>query len=51
MELRLATRADAAGIAEIYAPIVTSTAISFELEPPDAEEMSRRIEAITRTYP
>ena len=51
MELRLATRADAAGIAEIYRPIVASTPISFELEPPDEEEIARRIEAITRTYP
>ena len=41
---RLVTKDDAASIAEIYRPIVTSTAISFETEPPDASEMERRIQ-------
>lgn len=41
--LRLATPADAPEIAAIYAPYVTGTAISFELTPPDAAEMARRI--------
>lgn len=44
MTIRLATAADAAEIAGIYAPFVTGTAISFESEPPDAAEMRRRIE-------
>lgn len=51
MELRLATRADAAGIAEIYGPIVASTAISFETEPPREEEMARRVQETMRIYP
>ena len=35
---------DAGGVAAIYAPIVRDTPISFELDPPDADEMRRRIE-------
>ena len=41
--IRLATPADAAAIARIYAPYVTDTPISFEEEPPGAEEMARRM--------
>ena len=48
--VRLATPADGAACAAIYAPYVESTAISFELEPPSAEEMAARIErTIERT--
>ena len=43
--LRPATQRDAEGIARIYAPIVSETAISFETEPPSPDEMRRRIEA------
>jgi phosphinothricin acetyltransferase len=43
-EIRLATGRDAGQIAEIYAPIVRDTIISFEVEPPTANEMRRRIE-------
>ena len=43
LTLRLARRADAAGVLAIYAPIVERTAISFELEPPSLEEVERRI--------
>lgn len=42
--LRPATSADAARCAEIYAPYVTDNWVSFELDPPDAAEMARRIE-------
>jgi L-amino acid N-acyltransferase YncA len=35
--------ADAAACAAIYAPFVTDTWISFELEPPESAEMARRI--------
>jgi L-amino acid N-acyltransferase YncA len=35
---------DAAACAAIYAPYVRDTAISFELEPPTAEQMAARIE-------
>ena len=43
MTVRPATLDDAAACAAIYAPYVTDTAISFEEEPPPAEEMARRI--------
>lgn len=51
MELRLATAADAGGVAEIYRPIVASTPISFEIDPPSEEEIARRICEALRTYP
>jgi phosphinothricin acetyltransferase len=43
MAIRDAIPDDAAACAAIYAPYVTGTAISFEAEPPTAEEMGRRI--------
>jgi phosphinothricin acetyltransferase len=43
MKVREATCDDAAACAAIYAPYVTDTVISFETEPPDTEEMARRI--------
>ena len=43
--IREATPADADAIAAIYAPLVTDTIVSFEEEPPSAEEMARRISA------
>jgi phosphinothricin acetyltransferase len=42
--VRPATAADARACAEIYAPYVTDTAITFELEPPSEQEMRARIE-------
>jgi L-amino acid N-acyltransferase YncA len=45
MPVRPATTADAEACAEIYAPYVAETAISFEAEPPTSEEMGRRIAA------
>lgn len=42
---------DAAGIAEVYAPFVRDTAITFDLTAPDAAEFSRRIGSVTRNYP
>src|SRR6266566_4985985 len=51
VEIRLATPADAIAIRAIYAPIVSSTPISFELEPPTVEEMATRISAVLPTYP
>lgn len=43
MTLRFASLRDAEELAAIYGPIVASTAISFETEPPDAAEMRARI--------
>lgn len=41
--VRLATEADAGAVAAIYAPYVRETAISFETEPPPAEEIAQRM--------
>lgn len=49
--LRFATIDDAAAIATIYAPYVRNTLISFELEPPGADEMAKRIAAISSFHP
>ncbi len=43
MRVRDATPADGAACAAIYAPYVTDTAITFEAEPPSAEQMAARI--------
>lgn len=51
MYLRLAEPADAAGILDIYGPIVRETPISFELEPPAEEEIRRRIAATLERRP
>ena len=48
---RLARDDDAAAIAAIYAPSVTDRATSFELTPPDAGEMRRRVTAVLEQYP
>ena len=48
--LRAATPADAAACAAIYRPVVLETAISFEWEPPSAEDFRRRIEKVTATH-
>ncbi|TMB07816.1 MAG: N-acetyltransferase family protein [Deltaproteobacteria bacterium] len=41
--IRLSTAADADAIARIYRPVVEDTAISFEVDPPPAVEIERRI--------
>lgn len=51
MMIRLATPADAAAVAAIYAPYVTETAACFELEAPDATEMGRRMRDVGELYP
>lgn len=51
LELRQATSEDAAGIAAVYAPYVASTAVSFELAPPTAEEIAARIARVTQHAP
>jgi phosphinothricin acetyltransferase len=42
---------DAAACAAIYAPFVRDTAVSFEEQPPTAEEFARRIERSSKRYP
>jgi phosphinothricin acetyltransferase len=49
--LRPAHAGDAAAVAAIYAPIVRDTPISFEVDPPDAGEMGRRIGRIGPVTP
>jgi len=49
--IRLAQASDAEAIHAIYAPVVRSTPISFELEPPPAEEMQRRMSAAIDELP
>lgn len=50
MHLRQATADDSARCAEIYAPFVTESWISFELTPPDCVEMTRRIKDYGATH-
>ena len=50
-EIRLATEADAEDMLAIYAPVVRDTAISFELEPPSAEEFRSRIRSTLTRAP
>ncbi|SNT17302.1 phosphinothricin acetyltransferase [Sphingomonas laterariae] len=50
VRLRAATLDDAEAIAAIYAPYVAETAISFEEEAPGADEMRRRIAAVTTHF-
>lgn len=51
MRLRAAHAGDAAALADIYAPYVTDSFVSFETEAPDAAEMARRIENGGDLYP
>lgn len=51
VQLRLAAVADAPAVHAIYAPIVRETAISFESEPPDVEEVGDRIQRTLEHLP
>ncbi len=51
MQIRLAQPADAAGICAIYAPIVKTSAITFEYQVPGVEEFAGRIESVMQQYP
>ncbi|MDJ0946742.1 MAG: GNAT family N-acetyltransferase [Kiloniellales bacterium] len=51
MRVRTAETSDAAAIAEIYAPIVRETVISFEAGPPSAGQMAARVEHVLKTHP
>ena len=48
--VRSALEIDAAACAAIYAPYVTDTAVSFELEPPSTVEMAARIVTAAGTH-
>lgn len=50
-QIRLAHVRDAASIAAIYAPIVATSATSFEIEPPTPELMAERIAHTLPAYP
>lgn len=48
--IRQARADDASAIRAIYAPIVESTAISFEIEPPSVDDLADRIDAALGTH-
>ena len=50
MQVRDATPADGLACAELYAPYVRDTAVTFELEPPSAAEMAERIALAQREH-
>lgn len=50
-DIRLAREADAAAIATLYRPLVETTAISFETDPPTPDEMAERIRETLIAYP
>jgi len=51
MNIRSATKEDAARLLEIYAYYVTNTAITFEYEVPSLSEFEGRIENTLKKYP
>jgi len=51
VSLRLATPADGAAVAALYAPYVRDTSITFEYEVPDGAEFGRRIETVLKLAP
>jgi phosphinothricin acetyltransferase len=51
MLIRMATAADAGAVRAIYAPVVESTATSFELTVPSRDEMAARITDRQPAYP
>jgi phosphinothricin acetyltransferase len=51
MQIRMAREEDAGEIAAIYQPSVTEGATSFEVTPPDASEMARRIRSLLAFAP
>lgn len=51
MEVRIVDAADGEGIAAMYAPFVTESAVSFETIAPSGEEIGRRIQDTIDQYP
>jgi L-amino acid N-acyltransferase YncA len=50
LNIRPATAADAVACAEIYAPYVNGTSITFEIEPPTAGQFAKRIADCQATH-
>jgi phosphinothricin acetyltransferase len=51
LRVRAVRPGDAAALAALYRPYVIDTPISFEVDPPDAAEMARRVARVTASYP
>jgi len=51
MHVRVAEERDAEAMAAIYAPVVRDTTISFEVDPPNADEMLARLRETLPRYP
>jgi len=51
LSIRHATAQDGSTLLSIYAPYVTNTAVSFEVQVPALPEFTKRIEAIANAYP
>lgn len=51
LTLREADPSDAEGMLAIYGPIIRSTAISFELDPPSVKEFAERVARTLETHP
>ncbi len=50
LAIRSATAGDAEAVAALYAWYVENTVITFEVDPPSAAEMARRIEGVLTTH-
>lgn len=50
-EIRLARATDGRALADIYRPAVVERATSFEVDPPDAAEMARRVTSLVPSHP
>ncbi|MBQ8397825.1 MAG: N-acetyltransferase [Clostridia bacterium] len=51
LTIRPAAVGDAAALSAIYAPYVRETTVTFEYDPPSAEEFAHRIRGISEKYP
>jgi phosphinothricin acetyltransferase len=49
--IRMAEPADADAILRIYAPVVRTSPITFEIEPPSSVEMAERVRTVTARWP
>ena len=49
--IRTVKKSDAKDLLEIYTPYVTDSPISFEIEPPSAEEFQQRISTTLEVFP